>query len=143
MFDPEKVATAATFQAACPGWLIFWSPALRAFTAIAAFVPDQAVVINAPSTHSLLHQIGAVELATGIGGSPVKERIAAGAQCSTDERPSPGPPSETDRAVRPHHPHGRHSPRGRHSPGGGHPADKRAAAWSTPARAPIPSYARG
>jgi hypothetical protein len=67
MFDPEKVKTAEVLQRACPQWLIFWSPALREFTAIPLFVADQLVVINEPAAHTLLERIGAVELAASVG----------------------------------------------------------------------------
>jgi hypothetical protein len=62
-FDPERVKTAAVLQASCPGWHIFWSPGLREFTAIAMFIPDQAVVLSSPFTYSLLKRISAVEMA--------------------------------------------------------------------------------
>jgi hypothetical protein len=116
MFDPEMVETAEVLQRACPQWLIFWSPALRAFTAIPLFVPDQLVVINEPLTHTLLKRIGAVELAASVG-APISGPIDVGAQCRTDAG-RPSPPSETDPPVRPHH------PRSRHSPGGGHASSR-------------------
>jgi hypothetical protein len=140
MLDPEEVRAAAALQRRFRGWFIFWSPALRKFTAIAGFVPDQAVLINEPSTHVLLQRIGAIELAVSVGAP-----IDVGAQCRTEARPAPGSRSDADRAARPHHSRGRHSlPRGhasRQGAGGdartatapsGVPAANAAAAAGTP-----------
>lgn len=116
MFDPEMVKTAEVLQSSCPQWLLFWSPALRKFTAIPLFSTDQLVVINEPLTHTLLQRIGAVELAASVG-KPISEPKNVDAQCTTEAK-RPSPPSQTDRAVRPH------PPRGRHSPGGGHASSR-------------------
>lgn len=118
MFDPEKVETAAALQRKCEGWFIFWSPGLRAFTAIAGFVPGQAVLINEPFTHGLLRRIGAIEFAVSVG-APITDLIDMGAQRRTEARAGGGFAAEADRAVRPPKPRGRHAPGGGHAPGPG------------------------
>jgi hypothetical protein len=71
MFDPDKVETAECLQRTCPGWVVFWSPGLRKFTAIALFIRERAVLINEPFADRLLERIGAVELAVSVG-APVR-----------------------------------------------------------------------
>lgn len=96
MFDPEKVETAETLQRACPQWLIFWSPALREFTAIPLFDTGQLVVINAPATHTLLKEMGVIEMQASVGAM-ASGPTDVGAQYRTDAR-STESPSETDPA---------------------------------------------
>lgn len=115
MFDPDKVETARALQAAHPGWFIWWSPGLRAFTAIACFIHDRAVVINKPDVDSLLQRIGEVEIAASVG-APIRTRTDGGAQCTTEVM---APNLSEPRAVRPHLPRGLHSPRGGRARGRG------------------------
>lgn len=131
MFDPEKAKTAASLQDTCRGWVIFWSPARREFTAIAAFVPDEPVLINEPFAHGLLRRIGDIELAVSVG-APITNLINVGARRRPAVRHAPGLAAEAYRAVRPPKPRGRHAPGGGHAPNQG--ADTRG--WETSVIAP-------
>lgn len=103
MFDPEKVEIAKDLQRAWPRWIIFWSPALREFTAIPLFDTGQLVVINAPATRPLLQEMGEIEMQASVGTS-VSKHADAGERRKTDTRSME---SQKDRAVRPSH--GRHA----------------------------------
>ena len=90
MFDPEQVQTAARLQAICPGWVIFWSPALRILTAIAGHLPEWVVIINDASPTSLLRRARAIDLAVNIGRSDL-ERLEVGARRMTEASLSASP----------------------------------------------------
>lgn len=57
---PAQVA--ASLESACRGWVVFWSPWRRTFTAIACFTREP-VIVDEPMVHQLLDRIGRVEMA--------------------------------------------------------------------------------
>ncbi|MCO6009460.1 hypothetical protein NE236_31265 [Actinoallomurus purpureus] len=60
--DASSAAIARNVQIHCPGWMIFWSPWRRMFTAIACFTRDP-VLIDTPTLNELLDSMRAVETA--------------------------------------------------------------------------------
>ncbi|MCO6005468.1 hypothetical protein NE236_10785 [Actinoallomurus purpureus] len=64
--DTSPVAIAQAVQSQCPGWLVFWSPWRRTFTAIACFTRDP-VLIDARTVNELLDAMRAIEAAAGAG----------------------------------------------------------------------------
>lgn len=55
-------AIAKAVQSHCPGWMVFWSPWRRTFTAIACFTRDP-VLIDTPRLNELLDSMREVESA--------------------------------------------------------------------------------
>ncbi|WP_433177767.1 hypothetical protein [Actinoallomurus sp. CA-150999] len=64
--DASPVAVAQAVQNHCPGWLVFWSPWRRTFTAIACFTRDP-VLIDARTPNDLLDDMREIEATAGPG----------------------------------------------------------------------------
>jgi hypothetical protein len=72
MFDPEQVRTAESLQR--PGWVLFWSPYRRVFTALPLFVRDRTLVLDEPRADRLLQRMSEVEMAASVGALGAQPR---------------------------------------------------------------------